>query len=237
MKKILFLLFLIGCGTEDMSDLDIVGGQKVYRSWYGRVGGCGSTLIAPYNKKKTLVQAFSKWAVSAAHCFGKSKPREVRFGLYQRKDGNGGKPMQTVKVKRIIKHPEWTGNRGYDLALIELESRVKFKPRQLTNATPSDSAKLSAFGFGQTSHPGSAPEFLQGAVFRFNAKATKNSRKEIIRASAPGKAVCFGDSGGPLMYNGKLIATATFTTGNCKAGGQMGFTRVDIPWIKRVVGL
>jgi trypsin len=145
--------------------------------------------------------------------------------------------MQVLKVKRIVKHPQWTGSSGYDLALIELQDRVKFNPKKFANLTPPDGARLNAFGFGQTSHPGNAPEFLQGAVFNFSAKATKNSRPQIIRASAHGKAVCFGDSGGPLLFNGTLIATTTFTTGNCKAGGQMGFTRVDMPWIKRVVGL
>lgn len=213
--KLILALLLTGCGTEQSSDLDIVGGQKTYKAWYGRIGGCGSTLIKP------------RWAISAAHCFGQNTPREVRFGLYRRKDGNGGKPMDVVPVKRIIKHPSW------DLALIELKRASKMKPKAFGNVNLKDGAKLNTFGFGQTSGGGSAPEYLLGTVLRFNAKATDNARPQIIRAGAPGKAVCFGDSGGPLIYNGKLIATTTFTVGKCQPGGLMGFTRIDVPWVKR----
>jgi len=215
-KLILASALLASCGTEQASDLDIVGGSKVYRSWYGRVGGCGSTLIA------------KRWAVSAKHCFTRSNPKKAVFGLYKRNDpNNGGKPKHEVDVKRIILHPK------IDLALIELKTNVKFTPRKLSNARLSNGEKLHAFGFGQTSHPGRAPEFLQGAVFRFNAKATANARPEIIRAGAPGKAICFGDSGGPLMYQGRLIATSTFTVSKCQPGGMMGFTRLDVNWIRK----
>lgn len=211
-KLILTSLLLASCGTEQSSDLDIVGGQKVYKPWYGRIGGCGSTLIA------------KRWAISAAHCFNKNKPREVKFGLYQRKEGNGGKPMDVVPVKRIIKHPSW------DLALIELKRASKMNPKAFADLKPKRGDRLRAFGFGQTSHPGSAPEFLQGAVFNFK---DYGSRPQIMRLSAPGKATCFGDSGGPLIYNGKLVATATYTSGKCNPGGLMGFTRVDVGWVRR----
>jgi hypothetical protein len=211
MKRLILALALVGCGTEQTSDLDIVGGQKVYKPWYGRVGGCGSTLIA------------KRWAISAAHCFNKNTPREVKFGLYRRKDGNGGKPMDVVPVKRIIKHPSW------DLALIELKRASKMNPKAFADLKPRRGDKLRAFGFGQTSHPGSAPEFLQGAVFNFK---DYGSRPQIMRLSAPGKATCFGDSGGPLIYNGKLVATATYTSGKCNPGGLMGFTRIDMGWVR-----
>jgi hypothetical protein len=58
MKKLIIAsLLLASCGTEQTSDLDIVGGQKVYKPWYGRVGGCGSTLLKVDNSGK------SKWAI------------------------------------------------------------------------------------------------------------------------------------------------------------------------------
>jgi secreted trypsin-like serine protease len=216
MKRLILAAMLItGCGTETTSDLDIVGGQRVYRSWYGRVGGCGSTLI------------HKRWAISAAHCFGKT-PKEVRFGLYKRSDpNNGGKPMDVVPVKRVIKHPSW------DLALIELKRDSKMKPKSFANITPQDDSKLQVFGFGNASYGSGAPEYLQGTVLRFNAKASNNARPQILRAGAPNKATCHGDSGGPLMYQGRLIATATFTVGKCQPGGLMGFTRVDVDWVRK----
>jgi hypothetical protein len=147
--------------------------------------------------------------------------------------------MDTVRVKRIIKHPDWKydsekGWHGYDLALIELERPAKFSPKRFNNITPPDGARLGTFGFGNTYYQSGAPEYNQGVVLNFNARATsKASRREIILASKQGKATCHGDSGGPLIYNGTLIATTTFTRGKCAPGQLMGFTRVDMRWIQK----
>lgn len=230
MRLFFFLLMggLLSCGTEQFSEPDIIGGQKVYRSFYARVGGCGGTLIAP------------RWIVSAAHCFNGSNPREAAIGLYDRNDSNnGGKPIDRVKIRNLIKHPKWIFDneknrwKGYDLALIELERSSKIKPIPFANITPPDKARLGTFGFGQTSHPGEASRFLMGTVLEFDEKRTNESRSEIIRARKPGKAVCYGDSGGPLIYNGKLIATTTFTIDKCHPGTAMGFTRLDHDWIRK----
>lgn len=226
MKKLLLMAVLLSsCGTEEFSELDpsLIGGQRVYRSWYGRIDGCGSTLIA------------KRWAVSAAHCFGKNKPRTVKFGLYDRNNKkNGGRAIDEIRVKRIIKHPRWATDK-YDLALIELARPSKFQPKPFGNVTPRDGDRVHVFGFGQTSFPGSAPRFLQGAVLTFNARATMNARPQILRAGDAGKAVCFGDSGGPLIHKGRLIGTVTFTVGKCNIGGLGGFTRLDMPWMRRYV--
>lgn len=48
-----------------------------------------------------------------------------------------------------------------------------------------------------------------------------------------GTGVCHGDSGSPLVYNGKLIGVTSWLYG-CAAGYPDGFTRVSeyIDWIK-----
>lgn len=225
-KLILLSLLLASCGTEDTSDLQIIGGQRAYRQWYGWVSsGCGASLVGSERK----------WALSAAHCFQKNKPRTVAFGLHDRaKNNNGGKSVDLVKVKRIILHPRWSSDE-YDLALIELQRPSKHRPVAFAALTPRDGERVNVFGFGQTSFPGNTPRFLQGAALRFNARATARARPQILRAGVPGKAVCFGDSGGPLMFSGRLIGTVTFTVGKCNIGGLGGFTRLDMPWIRRYV--
>jgi hypothetical protein len=229
MRKFLLLALLtVGCGGGDKSDLDIVGGFRTYQPWYGKVGGCGSSLIAP------------RWLVSAAHC---GNPKEVTLGLFDRQDPkNGGKPFEKIAVKRVVKHPSW------DLQLIELKRASKFKPIKIHEGRdPPDGYRLQTYGFGNTAWQSGAPRFLQGTVFVFNKSATDKARRQIIRAGERGKAVCHGDSGGPLVYNvissdsqntkviPSLIATTTFTVDKCRAGGLMGFTRIDIGWIKNII--
>lgn len=215
MKKLLLAsTCLFGCGTEQASDLDIVGGQKVYRSYYGKAGGCGSTLI------------HKRWAISAKHC---GNPTKAIFGLYRRNDpDNGGRPKDEVRITNIIKHPSW------DLQLLKLERKVKFTPIRLHDGLLEDKQRLAAFGFGNTiGGESSAPEYLQGAVFFYDGDG---AREGIIRASnRPNAAVCHGDSGGPLVADGKLVATVTFTEGKCSIYGSMGFTRLDYDWIRRHV--
>jgi hypothetical protein len=120
---------------------------------------------------------------------------------------------------------------------LKLARASKFNPKAFGNLTPKDGAALRTFGFGNTSYGSGAPEYLQGTVLRFNSKATKNARSQIIRAGSPQKATCHGDSGGPLIDSrtGKLIATTTFTVGRCQPGGLMGFTRVDMNWVNRTI--
>lgn len=229
MRSLLVFLILlsVSCGREEVSHLEIVNGFKTYQKFYGKVGGvsasihkfCGSSLI------------HKRWAISAAHCFGKNKPSHVTFGLFKRGDPkNGGKPFDKVPVKRIVKHPSW------DLALIELSRPSKFQPIPIhDDRDPPDGYRLQTYGFGNTYWQSGAPEFLQGTVLVFNKKATDNARRQIIRAGEKGKAVCHGDSGGPLIYWGKLLATTTFTVAKCQTGALMGFTRLDHNWMKQVM--
>ena len=214
MKKLLLAsTLLLGCGTEQASNLDIVGGQRApYKRYFARVGGCGSALIHP------------KFLVSASHC---ASPSKAVIGLWKKGTNNGGNPKEEINIVEVIKHP------SRDLQLLKLERRSKFRPVPLYRDGLITGDRLAVFGFGNTEFGGSAPEHLQGAAFYYTGEG---AREGIIRANnRPYQAVCHGDSGSPVIFQGELVATVTFTEGRCSTKGSMGFTRLDMKWIERYV--
>lgn len=220
MKKFILMAsaLLASCGSEYNSDLDIVGGQRApYKAFYAKAGGCGASLIGEKRR----------WLISARHC---GDPQKATIGLWKKSPGNGGKFKEEIKIVKIVKHPDW------DLQLLKLARPSKATPITLSTHSIEDGAKLSAFGFGNTSFGGNGPDQLKGAVFFYNERATQRARPGIIRASnRPNAAVCHGDSGGPLVYNGRLLATITFTEGKCSVNGLMGFTRIDFNWVSDII--
>jgi len=211
-KKLLIASALLAsCGTEQTSDLDIVGGQRApYKRYFARVGGCGSALIHP------------KFLVSASHC---GNPSKATIGFWKKGPGNGGKPKEEINIVEVIKHP------SRDLQLLKLERRSKFRPVPLYRDGLITGDRLAVFGFGNTEYKGSSPEYLQGAVFSYTGDG---AREGIIRANnRPYQAVCHGDSGSPVIFRGELVATVTFTEGRCSVKGSMGFTRLDLEWIRQ----
>jgi len=215
MKKLLIAsAFLLGCGSDQDSKLQIVNGQNTYRSWFVKLNGCGGTLIS------------SDTVLTAKHC-NHQVNFKAKIGLYKRNDpNNGGKPLaEKIKITKVIKHT------SRDLQLLKLEKPSRFRPIKLYEGNLSKGDRLAAFGFGNTEYGGSAPEFLQGAVFYYTGEG---AREGIIRANnRPYQAVCHGDSGSPVIFQGELVATVTFTEGRCSTKGSMGFTRLDIGWINK----
>jgi trypsin len=218
----LALLLIVSCGVHENSNLDIVNGEKVYRSFYGRfeVGGgfrCGSSLID------------KRWALTARHCIpGKHIDKiKIRFGAYDMRSGNnGGKPFDLVAVKRVIKH------KNLDLALLQLVRPAKFRPVGFANKSFPNGQRLKAFGMGNNSWGvPNRPMILRGVVLK-NVNR-KNGNPNIIYTQAGNKGICHGDSGGPLMWNGKLVGVTSWTGSRCSTKqGVDGFVKPDYRWIK-----
>lgn len=220
-RLILASALLASCGSEK-SNLDIVNGQKVYRSFYGRfeVGGgfrCGSTLIGD-----------GRWSLTASHCLP-SKHRDkikVRFGAFDmNKPNNAGKPFDLVKVIKVIEHPR------EDLALLKLERPAKFNPVGFANKNYPNGYRLQAFGMGNKALGVGGGGILRGAVLEH----VKGPNPNIIYTKAMPRGVCHGDSGGPLIdpKSRKLVGIAKWTGSKCASvRGRDGFTRPDIQWIR-----
>lgn len=228
-RYIYVALLLSACGSEPKSDLDIVGGAKVYRQWYGRleVGNafrCGSTLID------------SRWALTAEHCLRKPEQHsrvKVRFGSYDLNgNNNAGRPYDLVKVGRVYLHP------NKDLALLKLERKAKFKPIPYGNPRLIEGDKVQAFGMGNKSYDQGGGNILRAVTLRF---IEQTKAPHMIHATGGiGKAICFGDSGGPLIIrkNGKpfLVGVSSWTGSRCGSNnGPSGFAKPDLKWIRKIL--
>ena len=231
MKKLIILCSLLGCGSPDESALKIVGGyQASHEPFYGRfevAGGfrCGSSLI----KKR--------WVLTAKHCLPSNKDNiKVRLGAWKMQAGNGGKPSELIAVKKVVPHPK------YDLALLKLQRASRFKPIKIYSGNIPDRYPLKAIGFGRLGYGMGRPSTLQQVTLYNIADAGIWHKKDylIYVGAGIGKDVCHGDSGGPLIYKGMIVGVAFWTGSQCGQHDSIkrpsAYTKIDMPWVKRVVG-
>lgn len=216
---------LLSCGEPEKTDLDLVGGVKVYRHWYSamEVGGgfrCGGSLI------------HEKVVMTAKHCIIQNRIHEtsVRVGAYNRfHPMNEDLPFDLIRVKSVIEHP------NVDLALLILErSSTVLPPVNFANLNIQNGEAVHAFGMGNVAFNVDGGGILRGAelVHRLIAGQDPNL---IHTDGGMGKGVCFGDSGGPLYHpaSNTVIGVASWTGTSCaRQYGVDGWARPQIPWIQ-----
>ncbi|GAB0100791.1 hypothetical protein DMENIID0001_168790 [Sergentomyia squamirostris] len=187
----------------------IVGGHEVdieKAPYTVSVQGCGGTII------------HDKFILTAAHCtrYSINNGSSVRTESNYRNQGGN-----LVKIKKIIAHPlyskfSWT---DYDISILELEEKLNFTkkcqsiglPRQ--NQNVEDGSLLYTYGWGVTQNPQEDSNKLRGVEVpkvsqsSCNASYTGKITDQMICAgyTEGGKDSCFGDSGGPLIFNGSLL--------------------------------
>ncbi|GHH87620.1 serine protease [Streptomyces sulfonofaciens] len=93
---------------------------------------CGASLIA------------ERWAVTAAHCTrGELKDWKLRIGSSDTTRGG-----ELIRVKRFVTRPD--GERGHDIALLELSRPAHEAPVAVADTSPSGGTPLRILGWGQT---------------------------------------------------------------------------------------
>ncbi|HYX36740.1 MAG TPA: serine protease [Oligoflexus sp.] len=233
----LTILCLKGC-RQDTSTLDVIGGESTRSPPFfvalheqkAKGPFCGGTLI-----DKDLV-------VTAAHCVsGLKGPLEVWLAP----DDLEKRPA-SVSVEAIRVHPQYQNRRfQHDLAVLFLEENSGSNASFATDFHPASRAKepLQILGFGNTSRTGYIyPKTLQTAFVQelpgYECQALGGPYNFVmdqqICASAPTSDSCDGDSGGPLLLDGKLYGIVSWGTG-CGDPSQPGvYTRAASyeDWIK-----
>ncbi|CAO3637212.1 unnamed protein product [Cunninghamella echinulata] len=191
-----------------------------------------------------------QWIVTAGHCINSSEI-SVFVGTTQIVNNIHG----SLKISQIIRHPNYYYYKqtfDYDIALIKLATPLNYDRNiqpiclPLSSAIMSFPSSLIAAGWGVLNNDVSFASTLQEVQLTENTSCfwQKDFKRKIhictqIRG---GKSTCYGDDGGPLMYemNGSfnLVGITSGIIGPYRCGTEGAnnyFTRVSTfaDWIRR----
>lgn len=125
-------------------------------------------------------------------------------------------PPIDVNVESVIPHPNYKGQKQYDIGLVRLAEDIQFndyvQPICLptSNITVSDGDALLVAGWGNTdAKKGNPSAFKRGVTVplfnfekcrqKFNTQNIKITDNQLCAGGEEGKDSCQNDSGGPLM--------------------------------------
>lgn len=187
----------------------------------------------------------TKYILTAAHCVterGTKKPfhaklLSVRAGTHNRIAGGVVYP-----VKRFTVHERYSFPIN-DLAVLELGKELvysrKIQPIALRAEEVPAGSEVTVSGWGLLEGEGeSFPITLQWIRLKVRSRdePTPDDHESLIRLDHPENAgICFGDSGGPAVYEGKLVGVAGFVIRTCGTSQPDGFASVSyhIKWIRK----
>lgn len=174
--------------------------------------------------------------LTAAHCgllANGTAPAGQPFAVFKG-PSVAGATVRTVGV--FIPHPDfrWLGSgvphfADADLAVIRIIGPPIPGPyatlAPLGSADSKDKSPLDIFGFGVSALIDGKPDPASFGTLRHasgKSLGVKNSDPEFLHFNGP---ACFGDSGGPVLRNGLLLAVISFAPSACHSTNYA--TRVD----------
>lgn len=152
------------------------------------------------------------------------------------------------KVTQIIIHEKY-GNFLNDMALVRLDRALIFsegiQPIELERQDVPANSKLTVSGWGRLHDFGDVPRTMQWIrLTRISQEQCKQEigygEDAILCLKHPaGEGSCFGDSGGPAVYKGKLAGVLSFVSNNCGTALPDGFAKVShfYHWIRKYANL
>ncbi|XP_017085724.1 serine protease SP24D [Drosophila eugracilis] len=154
-----------------------------------------------------------------------------------------------VPVASITVHPDYRPHGHYDLAVLRLQSPLTFDSNiaaiPMATEDPPAGASMDISGWGQTSDKGPLSDSLLFVQVTSMSRETcrwyvQNLPDSMICLLHPrNKGTCFGDSGGPATYNGKVVGLAVLLYGGCGRAAPDGYLRISKlrTWIAEKAGM
>ncbi|XP_051726522.1 trypsin-2-like [Ctenopharyngodon idella] len=239
MKTVVFTLLVVAvvCSTGDK----IIGGYECpshSQPWQvyltdGRQA-CGGSLIN------------ERWVVSAAHCKFIHDDLYVHLGKHNLDVTEDTE--QKITVEKEIRYPKFNDQpHNNDIMLIKLRKPAIFnkyvKPIPLTTSCTSAGEQCLISGWGDTEvGPASVLQCLNLPVL--SKTQCKGAYDTLITENMfcagfmeGGKDSCTGDSGGPVVCNGKLKGVVSFGEGCAQPGFPGVYAEVCryTDWIKDII--
>ncbi|KRT83142.1 Trypsin, partial [Oryctes borbonicus] len=180
--------------------------------------------------------------LTAAHCI-RGRTFTVYPGITTVRDLKRSKGYE---MKSAVSHAEYwkTGNWAYDIGLIKLKEKIELNNKaqliEMATEAPPDGEEATVVGFGavKCKRKQRCNEYARKSKHlrstRISILATIGDRL-IVTLSHGNTSTCYGDSGGPITYDGKIIAVVSWGQyGDCTGFNFQGpvFTMLD--WIEKL---
>ncbi|XP_028177828.1 serine protease lint, partial [Ostrinia furnacalis] len=255
------------CGVRPLVKTGrIVGGKNAkFGEWPWQVLVRESTWLGLFTKNKCGgVLITSRFVTTAAHCQpGFLASLVAVFGENDIASDKEARRPVSRNVRRVIVHRQYdAATFENDLALLELESPIKFDAHIVPICMPPDESDFTGrmatvTGWGRLKYGGGVPAVLQEVqvpviensacqeMFQTAGHAKKILNSFICAGYANGqKDSCEGDSGGPLVLqreDGRWQLVGTVSHGiKCAAPFLPGVymrTTFYKPWLKSITGV
>ncbi|MEO8706618.1 MAG: trypsin-like serine protease [Kofleriaceae bacterium] len=231
-------LALAGCVTDDLAidhaTNEIIGGSR-------SIGAQATVLLASYPADRSVLLTCTAVVVAptvlltAAHCVDRPNHLNHIYGVFPGDDASAFPTLamlepQLLPVAVAKAHPQYETTVPFfaDIGVVVLRSPIANTPVAMQRDPIDDTIvgmPAQIIGYGQT-------VFDQPNLARFEATTTVASIDEdTIVVGDANKHGCLGDSGGPVIVDGKVAGVDSFGPVGCTAASH--YRRVDffLPFI------